>query len=207
MNVFHEGLLPLALAAGVRGGPERRTEIVTLGSGREERNTPWAHGRRRYDIGGALTTLDDLNALIAFFEARRGRWQAFRFRDPFDWKSCAPQQEAGSLDQLLGVGDGETTTFQLVKMYGAGEDAYARPVRKPIAETVRVAVDGVETEAFTLDATTGVVTFATPPTAGVVLTAGFHFDTPVRFDADRLDATLETFNAGRMAAPLIEVLV
>lgn len=207
MPSFHEIAFPLDVALGARGGPERRTEIVTLGGGREERNTPWAHGRRRYDIGGALTTLDDLNALIAFFEARRGRWQAFRFRDPFDWKSCAPQQEAGPLDQPLGVGDGERTTFPLVKMYGVGEDAYARPVRKPVAETVRVAVDAIETEAFSADPTTGVVTFDIAPVDGATLTAGFHFDTPVRFDADRLDATLETFNAGRMAAPLIEVPV
>jgi uncharacterized protein (TIGR02217 family) len=208
MTAFHEGRLPLTLAVGVRGGPERRTEVVTLGSGREERNTPWAHGRRRYEIGGALTTLDDVQALIAFFEARRGRWQAFRFRDPFDWKSCAPQQGITPFDQTLGLGDGVTTSFQLVKTFGAGEDAYARPIRKPVADTVRVAVDGVETGMFALDAATGVVTLAaSPPTAGAVLTAGFHFDTPVRFDTDRLDATLETFNAGRIAAPLIEVLV
>jgi uncharacterized protein (TIGR02217 family) len=207
MTAFHEGLLPLTPSVGVRGGPERRTEIVTLGSGREERNTPWAHGRRRYDIGGALTTLDDVHALIAFFEARRGRWQAFRFRDPFDWKSCAPQQEITPLDQPLGVGDGETMAFQLVKTYGEGGDAYVRPIRKPVADSVRIAVDGIETEDFTLDATTGVVTLDAPPTSGVAVTAGFHFDTPVRFDADRLDATRDALTAGRITAPLLEVLV
>lgn len=207
MIAFHEGLLPLALGAGVRGGPERRTEIVTLGSGREERNTPWGHGRRRYDIGGALTTLDDLHALIAFFEARRGRWQAFRFRDPFDCKSCAPQQEMSPFDQPLGLGDGATTTFQLAKAYGEGVDAYARPIRKPVAGTVRIAVDEEETMSFIADATSGVVTFAAPPAHDAVLTAEFHFDTPVRFDVDHLEATREALGAGRLAAPLVEVLV
>jgi uncharacterized protein (TIGR02217 family) len=208
MNAFHEGLPPLALAIGSRGGPERRTEIVTLGSGREERNTPWAHGRRRYDIGGALATLNDLHALQAFFEARRGRLQAFRFRDFVDWKSCPPQQAISPLDQPLGVGDGARDAFQLVKVYGEGEDAYARPIRKPVAGSVRIAVNGVETSAFTVAAATGVATFAAPPSPGAVLTAGFHFDTPVRFDTDRLEATLEAVGAGRAASvPLVEVLV
>ncbi|MBL8560032.1 MAG: DUF2460 domain-containing protein [Hyphomonadaceae bacterium] len=207
MTAFHEGRLPLTLAVGVRGGPERRTEIVTLGSGREERNTPWAHGRRRYDIGGALTTLDDVHALIAFFEARRGRWQAFRFRDPFDWKSCPPQQEITPLDQYLGEGDGETTAFQLMKLHGVGDDAYLRPIRKPVADSVRVAIDGAESDAFSVDEATGVVDFVTPPASGAALTAGFLFDTPVRFDTDRLEATREALEAGRISAPLIEVLV
>jgi len=207
MTAFHEGRLPLTLAVGVRGGPERRTEIVTLGSGREERNTSWAHGRRRYDIGGALTTLDDVHALIAFFEARRGRWQAFRFRDPFDWKSCPPQQEITPLDQYLGEGDGETTAFQLMKLHGVGDDAYLRPIRKPVAASVRVAIDGAESDAFSVDEATGVVDFATPPAPGAALTTGFLFDTPVRFDTDRLQATREALEAGRISAPLIEVLV
>lgn len=207
MTAFHEGVPPLALGAGARGGPERRTDIVTLGNGREDRNTPWAHGRRRYEIGGALTTLDDLHALIAFFEARRGRWQAFRFRDPFDWKSCAPQQDATPLDQPIGMGDGAATMFQLVKMYGDGDDAYARPIRKPVAGTVHVAINGAVETAVTLDPTTGLVTFDVAPAVGAAITAGFHFDTPVRFDADRLEAAMEALNAGAVAAPLIEVLV
>lgn len=208
MNAFHEGLPPLATAIGSRGGPERRTEIVTLGSGREERNTPWAHGRRRYDIGGALATLDDLNTLQVFFEARRGRLQAFRFRDFADWKSCPPQQDAEPTDQPLGTGDGAETTFQLVKMYGEAEDAYVRPIRKPVAGTVRVAIDGAETTAFSISYSDGLATFASPPPEGAVLTAGFQFDTPVRFDTDRLDVTLEAIGAGRAASvPLVEVLV
>jgi uncharacterized protein (TIGR02217 family) len=50
------------------------------------------------------------------------------------------------------------------------------------------------------------VTLTLAPAAGAAVTAGFAFDTPVRFDTDRLDVTLEGFEAGRMvAAPLIEV--
>lgn len=207
---FHEVRLPARLAFGSSGGVERRTEIVTLGSGFERRSTPWALGRRRYLIGANLRSLDDMAALTGFFEARRGRLYGFRFRDFTDCKSCVPGAAVGPLDQALGEGDGARTVFQLIKRYGDGEDGTERRIVKPVEGTVRLAVDGVElAEAgFVVDAATGVVTLAVAPDAGVVVTAGFEFDTPVRFDADRIEVTLESFDAGRMAAvPLIEVRV
>ena len=207
---FHEVNLPARLAFGSTGGVERRTEIVTLGSGFERRSTPWAHGRRRYLIGANLRSLDDMAALTGFFEARRGRLYGFRFRDFADCKSCAPGAAVGPLDQVLGEGDGTRTAFPLVKRYGAGEAVLERRIAKPVEGTVRVAVDGDELAAagFAVDAATGVVTLDAAPDAGATVTAGFEFDTPVRFDADRIEVTLESFDAGRMAAvPLIEVRV
>ncbi len=201
--------LPARLAFGSTGGVERRTEIVTLGSGFERRSTPWAQGRRRYLIGANLRSLDDMAALTGFFEARRGRLYGFRFRDFADCKSCAPGAAVGPLDQALGQGDGTRTGFQLVKGYGEGEGALQRVITKPVEGTVRVAVAGVElADGFAVDPATGVVTLNAAPGAGVAVTAGFEFDTPVRFDADRIEVTLESFDAGRMAAvPLIEVRV
>ena len=207
---FHEVRLPTRLAFGSTGGVERRTEIVTLGSGFERRSTPWAQGRRRYLIGANLRSLDDMAALTGFFEARRGRLYGFRFRDFADCKSCAPGAVTGPLDQALGEGDGTRVTFRLVKRYGEGEDPLERRIAKPVEGTVRVTVAGVELEpeAFEVDVTTGLVTLDAPPGTGAVVTAGFEFDTPVRFDADRIEVTLESFEAGRMAAvPLIEVRV
>lgn len=206
MSAFHEVVLPLPFALGANGGPERRVDIVALGSGREARNTPWAHGRRRYDIGGGVRTLDDLHELLAFFEARRGRLHGFRFRDPFDCKSCAPSQAPAPGDQAIGVGDGIGNVFQLTKAYGD----YLRPIQKPVAASVRVAVDGVELDdaAFSVSAETGLVTLAEPPAEGAAVTAGFIFDTPVRFDIERLDLSLDAFGAGRaLAAPLVEILL
>lgn len=203
MSAFHEVSLPLPFALGTSGGPERRVDIVALASGAEARNTPWAHGRRRYDIGGAVRTLDELHDLIAFFEARRGRLHGFRFRDPFDWKSCAPSQAIAPTDQVIGAGDGEATVFDLTKSYGD----YGRPIAKPIAGSVRVALDGVETTAFAVNAATGLVTLDEPPGEGVVIAAGFLFETPVRFDIERLDLSHDAFGAGRaLAVPLIEIL-
>ena len=210
MNAFHEVSLPLPFALGASGGPERRVDIVTLGSGAETRNTPWAHGRRTYDIGGAVRTLDELSELIAFFEARRGKLHGFRFRDPFDFKSCAPSGAISFSDQEIGIGDGETTTFQLSKRYRVGEAAYVRPIKKPVVGSVRIAIDAVELdpEEFAVDAVSGVVTFGATPTEAAVISAGFSFDTPVRFDIDRLDLSLDGFGAGRaLAVPLVEIRV
>ena len=202
---FHEVALPARLAFGSTGGVERRTEVVTLASGHERRSTPWASGRRRYLIGSGLRSLDDMAALTAFFEARQGRLYGFRFRDFADFKSCAPGSEPGPGDQSIGIGDGVTTQFPLVKAYGGT----TRRIAKPVEGTVRVAVDGVEVlEGWSLAVTTGEVTFETAPGEGVEITAGFRFDTPVRFDADRLEITLESFGSGRMVAmPLIEIRV
>ncbi|MBI2262293.1 MAG: DUF2460 domain-containing protein [Caulobacterales bacterium] len=207
---FHEVRLPARLAFGSTGGVERRTEIVTLGSGFERRSTPWAQGRRRYLIGANLRSLDDMAALTAFFEARQGRLYGFRFRDFADFRSCAPSGAITPLDQSLGVGDGVLATFELSKGHGEGEASWDRRIHKPVAGSVRVAIDGdeVDPSAFEVDPAIGVVTLTAPPAAGAAVTAGFEFDVPVRFDADRIDVTLESFAAGRMAAvPLIEVRV
>lgn len=205
MSGFHEVSLPLSLAFGARGGPERRTEVTTLGSGRETRNATWALARRRFEVGGATLSLDEAHALIAFFEARRGRLHGFRFRDVTDWRSGPPSQAPTPLDQALDPLDATRTRYQLVKRYG---DA-ARPIRKPIAGSVRVAVGGAElaANAVSVDATSGIVTLLQAAPQGAAVTAGFAFDTPVRFDADRLEASLDGFGAARIvSAPLIELL-
>lgn len=205
---FHEVRLPTRLAFGSTGGVERRTEVVTLGSGHERRSTPWAAGRRRYLIGAHLRSLDDMATLTAFFEARRGRLHGFRFRDFADFKSCRPGGSVGPNDQRLGVADGARAGFPLLKRYEDGAGSWDRAIDKPVEGSVRVAVDGVETTAFTVDLTTGLVVMNEPPAAGAQVTAGFEFDTPVRFDTDRIEVTLDSFDAGRMAAlPLIEIRI
>lgn len=202
---FHEVSLPARLAFGSTGGVERRTEVVTLASGHERRSTPWASGRRRYLIGSGLRSLDDMATLTAFFEARQGRLYGFRFRDFADFKSCAPGDEPGPGDQAIGTGDGVMTQFPLAKAYGGT----TRRIAKPVEGSVRIAVDGIEvSEGWSVDVTTGEVTFDVAPAEGATITAGFRFDTPVRFDADRLEITLESFGSGRMVAmPLIEIRV
>jgi len=208
---FHEVLFPLDISLRSAGGPERRTEIVALGSGREERNTRWAHSRRRYDAGYGIKTLDALSNVVAFFEERRGRLHGFRWRDRLDHSSAAPGIAAAPTDQVIGTGDSVTETFQLVKTYGSIYAPYQRPVSKPVPDSVRVAVAGLEAEegaAFTCDTTTGMVTFLSGhiPGVGAAVTAGFLFDVPVRFDTDYLEVDLSAFAAGMIPKiPLVEI--
>ena len=211
MPGFHEVLFPLSVGFSSSGGPERRTDIVLLASGHEERNTRWADSRRRYDAGTGVHSLADLHTLIAFFEERRGRLYGFRWRDRGDFKSCAPDATPAPTDQAIGTGDGATAAFQLKKSYGSAFEPYLRRIAKPVAETVRVAIDAVEQTQgtdFSVDAATGVVTFETGaiPTEGAVVTAGFEFDVPVRFDTDRLSVNLASFEAGEAPhVPVVEI--
>lgn len=193
---FHPVRFPLDISLASRGGPERATDIVTLASGREERNSRWAHSRRRYNAGYGVKSRADMQAVLAFFEERRGRFHSFLWRDALDYAAT---------DEAIGIGDGTTVAFQLTKKYGADFDPYLRPITKPVAESVVVKVDDVVT-AVSVDALTGIVAFAAPPAEGAAITASFTFDVPVRFDTDRLDIELSSFDAADVPAiPLLEV--
>ena len=205
--MFHEIRFPDNISRGARGGPERRTQIVELASGDEERNASWANSRRRYDAAYGIRRADDLAAVVAFFEARRGRLYGFRWKDWGDYKSCLPSGEPSATDQVIGTGDGNTTTFQLVKHYSSGVQTWTRIITKPVAGTVMVALDGiVQASGWAVNTTTGLITFTTAPAGGVIVTAGFEFDVPVRFDTDRLDVTHNLERLGSITSiPLIEV--
>ncbi|TXJ08853.1 MAG: TIGR02217 family protein [Afipia sp.] len=208
---FHEVLFPLDIALKSAGGPERRTDIVTFGSGREERNARWAHSRRRFDAGYGVKTFDALQQVVAFFEERCGQLYGFRWRDRLDHSSAAPAANISPLDQALGTGDGTRPAFQLTKTYGSTYAPYTRTISKPVPGSVRVAVAGSEVvsgSAFTCDSITGVVTFLPGhiPAGGAAVTAGFLFDVPVRFDTDYLEVDLSAFAAGAIPKiPLVEI--
>lgn len=208
---FHEVRFPANLSFGSVGGPERRTEIVTLANGFEERNTPWAHSRRRYDAGLGLRSLDDVAELIAFFEARRGQLYGFRWKDWSDYKSAPSSRAVTAFDQVLATGDGSQTVFELIKTYRSGAQSYVRPIAKPVKGSVKIAVDRDEKVAgleYDLDTRTGLVTFETAPPRGAVIHAGFEFDVPVRFDTDRIQTSVASFQAGDVPnVPVVEVRV
>jgi len=208
---FHDVRFPSNLSFGSVGGPERRTDIVTLANGFEERNTPWAHGRRRYDAGISLRSLDDVSGMIAFFEARQGQLFGFRWKDWGDYKSCLPSKEIEPDDQIIGQGDGQNKVFNLRKLYRSGGQDYYRPIAKPVEGTVRISVEDVEiylSDGFLLDADTGRIEFDDPPYDGAVISAGFEFDVPVRFDTDRIQTSVASFRAGDVPnVPVVEVRV
>ncbi len=208
---FHEVLFPLDIALKSVGGPERRTEIVALGSGREERNARWAHSRRRYDAGYGVKNLAALSDVVAFFEERRGQLYGFRWRDRLDHFSGAAFDAVTALDQPIGTVDGARTQFQLIKTYGGFHAPYERPIAKPVVGSVRIAISGAELNAgsdFTVDHTSGIVTISNPhiPPNGAAVSAGFLFDVPVRFDTDYLEVDLSAFTAGAIPKiPVIEI--
>ncbi len=208
---FHEVRFPANLSFGSVGGPERLTDVVTLANGFEQRNTPWAHSRRRYDAGVAMRSLDDIEVLIAFFEARQGQIYGFRWKDWTDYKSGGARAEPAASDQTIAYGNDITAIFPLMKTYRSGEHIYVRPITKPVRGSVRVALnedeqqDGVHYE---VDTATGMITFAHPPNEGVSIRAGYEFDVPVRFDTDRIQTSLASFQAGDVPnVPIVEIRI
>jgi uncharacterized protein (TIGR02217 family) len=201
---FHDVQFPTHISQGARGGPMWSTDIVTLASGAEQRNSRWANSRRRYDVGYGVKSKSDLRELISFFEERRGSFHSFRFLDPLDHLSG--EGAVTALDQMIGVGDGTRSEFQLTKTYGGQFDPWVRAITKPVVGSVQVAVDGMSLAAHELsvDANTGLVTLLAPPASGQQVTAGFAFDVPVRFETDQLDVEITNFDAA--IAPSIKLI-
>ncbi len=212
LPAFHDVRFPLSISFGATGGPERSVEIVTLSSGREKRNLRQAHALRRYDAGTGLRAMSEIEEILNFYEARRGPLHAFRFRDPFDWKSCGQGTAINSLDQHIGVGNGTQAIFPLIKTYGTLAYAYQRPLACVIAASLRVSVDGLEVlpSVYQLTAPGNAITFlpGSIPSTGKLIKAGFEFDVPVRFETSSLTLSLANFRAGQVQAiPLKEVLI
>ncbi len=208
---FHEVRFPVNVSLGASGGPQRKTDVVMLASGREERNALWADSRRRYDAGYGVKSPNDLHAIIEFFEARNGRLHGFRWKDWADYKSVAPQSATSMLDQTIGTGNGVTAAFQLVKAYTSGGVTWTRTITKPVGGSVLVSVNGVAKTAgaqFNVNTATGVVTFTAGniPANGHVVRAGFEFDVPARFDDDALSVRLLHAHAGDIVSiPIVEI--
>lgn len=206
MADFHEVRFPTSISRGSSGGPRRRTDIVTLRSGFEERNAVWADSRREYDAGLGVRDINDMHEVLEFFEARLGRLYGFRWKDWADYKSCAPNQNPSRDDQVIGTGDGSETEFQLVKAYSSGPTSWTRTIKKPVSGTVLVEVNGslVNPANYSVNPQTGIITFNSAPANTHVVKAGYEFDVPVRFTNDHIDITVELFSAGQ--APQINVI-
>jgi uncharacterized protein (TIGR02217 family) len=198
MTAFHEVQFPPDIAYGAAGGPAYSTSVFVSAAGYEKRNVNWAAARGRWDVGSGVKNRAQFAQLIAFFRARKGRAYGFRFKDWTDYQATA---------QPIGIGDGTTTAFPLLKTYASGGVTETRPITKPVAGSVAVSLDGVaQSSGWSVDATTGIVTFGVPPAAGVVITADFEFDVPVRFDADQMDLSLDLYEHGQWGQiPIVEI--
>ncbi len=198
---FVEVCFPTDIAYGSSGGPEYSTDIVITHGGYEQRNINWSQARARYNVAHGVKTQAQLDTLIAFFRARKGRANGFRFKDWSDYTATA---------QVVGTGNGTNKIFQLVKTYSSGSVNENRVVSKPVVGSVAVYKNSVlqAGSAYSLDSTTGIITFVTAPANTSVITADFEFDVPVRFDTDRLSATLDSYGVNSWHdIPLIEIRI
>lgn len=200
MPDFHEVRFPPDISYGAVGGPGWSTSIVTTVSGHERRNANWSQARGRWNVAHGLKRREQVAELIAFFRARMGRAYGFRFKDWTDYQALA---------QTLGTSDGTTSSFQLAKRYASGSEIVTRIIAKPVAGMVKLYRDGVlATSGWSVEAATGLVSFAAVPAAGVIVTADFEFDVPARFDTDQMDLTVETYELGSWGQiPVVEIRV
>ncbi|RJG46434.1 DUF2460 domain-containing protein [Mesorhizobium sp. DCY119] len=184
---LEDQLFPVHVSSGTAGGPDWPAEIVELSSGHEERNTRISQPRRTYDARYGVRTQNELYEVLELYYVAMGRLKGFRLKDWSDYRSRAPHQVPTHTDQDLGTGNGSNRQFQLIKRYARGAHEFFRPIRKPVAGTVRIGLNGAQlSSGWSLDAATGIVTFTAAPAAGASLTWGGEFHVPVRFDC-RLD--------------------
>lgn len=202
---FDEVRFPDDISRGATSRQRRLTDVVTLRSGHEERNTIWADSRRSYDVSFGVRDLQDIYAVIEFWEARRGRLRGFRFKDWADFRSRSPRQAVAPTDQAMAFIT--STTYQLQKTYSASSNPYTRTITKPVVGTVRVRDNTGELTSgtqFTVDHATGIVTFTAPPVG--TPTAGFEFDVPVRFEAEDMEVNVALVDVGSVPSiMLVEV--
>jgi uncharacterized protein (TIGR02217 family) len=210
---------PDDIGYGSSGGPTYKTGVLVMASGREKRNIAWSQARHQYDVAYGVQSIAQLDALLEFFHAVRGRAHSFRFKDFSDFHTATPSGHASgggpataptATDQNIGTGDGADKIWQMTKTYTAGALSLERTISKPVSGTVLVAVNAVtqtETTHYTIDYTTGIITFVTAPPVDEAITWGGQFDVPVRFDVDMLETTLDHFLHGSTRVPLVEVRV
>ena len=198
---------PDDISYGSTGGPTWNTDVITVKSGFETRNQNWSQARHKYDAAFGIRTEPQLSELINFFQSMAGKTHEFRYKDWGDYLSCDLKSTPSSTDQFIGTGDSVETEYQLVKNYTTGIQTTVREIKKPISGTVLIntGTDLTEGVDFTVDYTTGIVTFNSAPSTDIY--AGYQFDVPVRFDTDELNINFEAYAVGSVNVPIIEVRI
>ena len=122
--------------------------------------------------GGLGAGFDELRTLAGFFLQQQGAFAPFLFDDPTDDSVLA---------QSIGTGDASTTVFQLVRNFGG----FSEPIVAPNVVSAIYFNGVVQSSAgYTVDPTSGLVTFNSPPPSGQAITADFTYYFRVRFADD-----------------------
>lgn len=207
---FDEVRLPDDISHASQGGPGFNSVVIVTPSGSEQIVQQWEEARLEWDLQYGVRTQAQLESFIEFFRARRGKARGFRFRDWTDYQIETPV----SAEELT------TTTFQILKSYSSGGQTVTRTIKKIDGDTlsdtaaddsdstVRVyQADGTTevTSGWTVDLTTGIITFSVAP--GYVPKVTCDFDVPVRFDTDRPVFSAEDAVRAISGIPVIEIQV
>lgn len=200
---------PDDIAYGSRGGPLYSTSVFTGSSGREKRNINWAFPKHQFNVGYGARNVDKIYDLVEFYHSVRGPGIGFRYKDFGDYKSCKVTQTPTEEDQVVASIDGSDTVFQLIKQYATGTLIQHRLIQKPIEGTILVSVGGVsrvEGTDYTIDYTTGIITFVAPQTVTQIKWGG-EFDVPCRFEEDSLPISYNDFQHGSADVNILEIMV
>lgn len=206
-TAFIEQRFPADISYGSKGGPTFSTSVFTAASGFEQRNINWEAARCKYDVSHGIRDKADMDTIIDFFYAVRGKATGFRYKD---WADYQLTQE------LIATGNGTLDDFQIIKKYTVGATDYTRTIRKIVTPAAgppvipfQVYVNDVlktPTTDYTVNYNTGIISFTTPPPNGHTIKVTCEFDVPVRFDTDEMMITLEAFELETWdGIPLIEI--
>lgn len=217
MSSFEEVRFDEDVSYGSTGGYGFNTSVIELDSGQEERISRRSQARHSYDVAMAIKTHDELTSVKKFYLARNGAAVGFRFKDWSDYHSNPTDSsfhaEPGTSDQPCSPssGNGSTTSFQLIKQYTSGSASYVRTILKPVQGTVRIWVNGAEvTSGWSVNTTTGVVLFSSPPASGHSVRASFEFDVPVRFDVtsdELLSSSIDDWGTGTVNSLILKEIL
>jgi uncharacterized protein (TIGR02217 family) len=208
MSFLETPRFPDNIAYGSRGGPMYSTRVIRVHSGHTKSFSRWTYPLHQYDVSYGIRAQEDVYSVLEFFHACGAREHKLRFKDFQDFKSTSDMRTAiTATDQTLGTGDGVEKDFQLIKTYTKGALSKARKIAKPLAGALASLDDVPQGSGWTLDATTGLLSFSVAPSFGVVVKAGFEFDVPVAFADDVLDIQWDDKNAQSTSIILTEIRV
>lgn len=176
-------------------------------SGREVRTQLWQNPVWEFEM--TINALDSstngmygavgarsLQTLLGFYGMMAGSFGTFIYYDVTDYY-VAPVQ-------TFGVGDGATTTFQLIRTLGGMTESVIAPVNSATtlyfnsgnvaAIAPEIYSNGTLVGSSTYSIVNGAVTFNTPPISGAVLTWTGYFGFLCRFSDDNLEFSQTMWN-------------
>lgn len=197
LTIFSELRFPEHLSLCAIGGPMFNTIINTTTNGCEQRNILSLKAKHKFNVSPAIRDQNDLSTLIAFFKIHKGKAVGFRFKDWTDYKIN---------DELLAIGDGMASTFQIKKTYSFNGVTDERSITKIVEGSVSLRVESNSIYNFDVDYNTGIITLHSPLEDSQKLYIDCEFDVPVRFDVDEVYINPEVTNKASCDIYLIEIM-